>query len=92
MAGRLHNADLGQALRRLTDGRVRIQAPALLASAPERSWRQLPSLTVLCGELQAGLDKSHGEAEAVCRELAGKPRRIPLIVFLASFVPEAADY
>ena len=115
MAGRLHNADLAQALRRLSalgmhvafesdgdgleaafapeaaalrdpldgqpiervrlrvaaDGRVRIQAPALLASTLERSWRQLPSLAALCAELQAGLDKAHGEAEATCRELAG---------------------
>ena len=113
VAGRLHNADLAQAFRRLSalamqvayesngdgleatlapppgalrdplenraiesvrlrvgaDGRVRILAPSLLASAAERSWRQLPALPQLCAELQAGLDKRHAEAEAICTEL-----------------------
>jgi len=59
-------------LRVAADGRVRIQAPTLLASARERSWRQLPALAALCAELQAGLDKAHVEAEAICRELAGR--------------------
>jgi len=116
VAGRLYNADLADAFRRLTalgtqvayesngdgleavfepeaaalrdpldgrpigrvrlrvaaDGRVRIQSPALLAGARERSWSQLPSLAALCAELQAGLDKAHAEAEAICRELAGR--------------------
>jgi hypothetical protein len=59
-------------LRVAADGRVRIEAPALLTSTREHSWRQLPSLAALCAELQTGLDKRHGEAEAVCRELAGR--------------------
>jgi len=114
VAGTLHNADLGQAFRRLTalglqvayesdgdgleacfapegsalqdpldgtaiervllrvssDGRVRIHAPAVLASTPERGWRQLPTPAQLCAELQGALDKRHAEAESACAELA----------------------
>jgi hypothetical protein len=59
-------------LRVAADGRVRIQAPALLASTRERGWRELASLAALCAELQGELDKRHVEAEATCYELADR--------------------